>query len=71
MSLLLLESPTHLGYAWNRGNAYYFHTEVFIGGGLLVEPFYHKDYPFEHILAGLGFVIAHEVGHSFGPRAAE
>ncbi len=54
-------------------NAYYIQStdEVFIGGGLLVEPFYHKSYPFEHILAGLGFVIAHEIGHSFGPRAAK
>ena len=53
-------------------NAYYLQTtdEVFIGGGLLVEPFYHADYPFEHNLAGLGFVIAHEIGHSFGPKAA-
>ena len=51
-------------------NAYYTPStdEVFIAGGLLTEPFYHKDYPYEHNLAGLGFVIAREIGHSFGPK---
>lgn len=66
-----------VGGAWEMPatavNAYYTPDtdEVYIAGGLLVEPFYHHDYPDTHNLAGIGFIIAHEIGHSFGPRAAK
>lgn len=49
-------------------NAYadVFGHDVYICGGMLQEPWFHADYPFEHNIAGIGFVIAHEIGHMLG-----
>lgn len=53
-------------------NAYadVFGNEVYICGGMLQEPWFHNDYPFEINIAGIGFVIAHEMGHMLGTFAA-
>ena len=40
-------------------------NSFYICAALLNEPFYSKSYSYEHLLASLGTVIAHEISHSF------
>jgi len=47
-------------------NAYYdpCQKRVFVPAGILTPPFYSDQYDDELVLGGIGFVIAHELGHA-------
>lgn len=47
-------------------NAYYdpCQNRVFVPAGILSPPFYNDEYDDELVLGGIGFVLAHELGHA-------
>lgn len=55
---------------WSMGayeaNAYFSpeETAIFIPAGIARPPLFHRSYPFQYNLGGLGSIIAHEFGHS-------
>lgn len=54
-------------------NAYYSASanEIVFPAGILQAPFYDKDASLEENLGGIGFVIAHEITHSFDNNGAK
>ena len=52
--------------AANEVNAFYdpCQNAIFVPSGILTPPFFHEDYDDDLVLGGIGFVIAHELGHA-------
>jgi hypothetical protein len=52
--------------AANEVNAFYdpCQNSIFVPSGMLTPPFYHEEYDDELVAGGIGFVIAHELGHA-------
>lgn len=53
-------------------NAFYYamQNEMVLPAGILQAPFYSPDADFEENMAGIGFVIAHEMSHAFDSSGA-
>ena len=45
----------------------YYLNSIIIPAGILREPMYSPDYTLEEKLGGAGYIIAHEISHSFDP----
>lgn len=65
---MLGETPGHVMWpaAAHEVNAFYdpCQNAVFVPSGILTPPFYHETYDDELVAGGIGFVIAHELGHA-------
>lgn len=46
-------------------------NNVFITAGILQPPIFYPNIPEQFLLAGVGFVIGHEIGHAFDPYGHE